>query len=314
VTDTAFGLDAGGTKTLTADVLDSKGSKVILSNSAAGSPAGLNWSVSSPSATVVPITPLRSAVTTTTTNDATVTYSRAGVTSIVASCTPPNCNSVVASATPPQFGPVYSNIVTETSSGTTSTTVLVTGTDTTQLIPIPTSTNTPGTAITLSNQPNSLLIGPDGARAMLGSAGGLMIVDANALTLSGTFATVTGKVLAIAPDGKNVVVSDTSKNIVFVGDASTGNFQTFSLPGVTAAAFSSDGFRVYLAGSTSVTVISAGSAPRTTTGTAIAATAVTVHPTGSLAYFASAATVPVVASCNLARLGADAASVAATLV
>jgi trimeric autotransporter adhesin len=287
-TDTSVSLAAAGTATLTADVTDTNDVPIIISKSAAAvASVGLTWTASSPAATLTPLTPVTADVTATTTNDATLTASRPGTASIVASCTPPLCDAGT--------DPIYSNIVTAVTTGTTSTTVFVTGTDTTQLIPIPTSTNTPGTAITLSNQPNSLLIGPDGARAVLGSAGGLMVVDANANTFTATITSVTGKVLAIAKDGRTVAVSDTAKKQVFVGDATSGSFQVFPLAGVTAAAFSPDQFRLYLASSTTVTVITTGAAAKSL---GFGATDVAPYTSGAFAYFASGS-IHVVSACNL---------------
>lgn len=312
-TDTTVSLDPAGTQTLTADVVDTNGHTIIISKASASSTtAGLTWSTTSPSATVTGLTTVLSSVDANTTNDASVTASRAGTTSIVASCTPPLCNASVStpSGTPAGFTPVYSNIVTETTSGTTSSVVFVTGTDTTQLIPINTSANTPGTTVTLSHQPNSLLIGKDGAHAFLGSAGGLMVVDANALTLTSTLPTVPGKALAVNPtDGKTVVVSDTTNSHVFVGDATTGAFLVFPIANVTAAAYSTDGYRLYLASPTAVTVITAGSANKPLP---FGATDVTTHPGGQVSYFASTTNVPVIATCDLTQV--NAAVSGATLV
>jgi hypothetical protein len=315
-TDTSLSLDPSGTSTLTADVLDTNGHTIVMSKATASSTtAGLTWSATSPSATVTGLTTVLASVDANTTNDASVTAARAGSTFIVASCTPPQCNASVAApgGTTAGFTPVYSNIVDETTSGTTaSTTVFVTGTDTTQLVTINTSANTPGTTLTLTNQPNSLLIGKDGAHAFLGSAGGLMLVDANALTLTSTLATVPGKALAVNPtDGKTVVVSDTTNNRVLVGDATTGAFLVFPIANVTAAAYSTDGYRLYLASPTAVTVITQGAANKTL---GFGATDVTPHPGGQLSYFASSTNVPVIATCDLTTVSTPTVSSAATLV
>jgi hypothetical protein len=303
-TDTTLNLAPAGTATLTADATDSNGQNVIISQAAAGDPGNLTVSTSSSSASAAPVPLVRSAIVPTSTNDITVTSPRSGTASIVVSCTPPNCNGGFTG------GAVYSNIVTENTSGTSSSVVFVTGTDTTQLIPIPTSSNTPGTAITLSNQPNSLVIGPDGARAMLGSAGGLMVVDANALTLTTTIAGVPGKVLTVAPDGKTAVVSDTTNNRVFVGDVTVGSFQVFPIGGVTAAAYTPDQFRLYLASPTDVTMIAGGAAPKSL---GFAATSVSPYTTGAFTYFASG-TVPVITTCDLSRPADATGAIGATLV
>jgi len=301
-TATSATLDAAGTSTLNAEMVDKNNTTIVLSKaSATSATAGLTWTSATPSATVVGTTPLVTDVVAGTTNDATVTASKPGFTTIVASCTPPLCNAGLA--------PVYSNLFTENTNGTTSTNVFVTGTDSTILIPISTSTNLPGATINLSGQPNSILIGPDGARAFLGSSVGLMLVDANALTLTSTTAAVTGKVLAVAPDGKTVAVSDTTRNIVFVGDATTGAFQVFPLAGVTAGAYSRDGFRLYLASPTKVFVITSNSSVRTL---AFGATDVATYTSGAFGYFASG-NVPVVATCDLSN-PANVAGTGATLL
>jgi hypothetical protein len=101
--------------------------------------------------------------------------------------------------------------------------------------------------------PNSIRFVPGGATAYLGSQKGLMAVSASANPATVTTTPrVTGKVLAISPDGKQVIVSDTSSAVqqVFVFNTASSTFTSFLISGASAAAFSPDSSKAYILAAT----------------------------------------------------------------
>jgi len=86
-----------------------------------------------------------------------------------------------------------------------------------------------------------MMINPQNTRLYLGSTAGLMVVDANANSVSSTVTNAPGVVLSVAPNGNAVVVSNGAD--VFLYNGST--VQTLlngatHIVGATAAAFSPD--------------------------------------------------------------------------
>lgn len=189
----------------------------------------------------------------------------AGGASITASCIAPTCNinlSPPQSIYPPQ--PVSG---TYTSTTSTPFSVFVASSNSTCatnvhcqafLVPIggsPPLAGTPALLTGTPNQvPNSIQFVPGGGTAYMGSQKGLLAVAASASPPTVTTAPrVTGKVLAVSPDGKQVIVSDTSSAVqqVFVFNTAASTFTNFLISGATAAAFSPDSLKAYIvAGST----------------------------------------------------------------
>ena len=192
----------------------------------------LTWSSSDPAVAAAPANASVSAA---------VSGSNVGGTSITASCIPPGCNSGLSpmQAIYPKFP------ITATYTGTTTTafSAFTTIKETNPLICDPANGCTPllvqvsGSPATASSVaslpavPNSIRSTPTGDRIYLGSEKGLMRVDstANPVTVS-TFATVTGKVVAISPNGNKVIVADTAPvapnpptKQVFILDTSTNS-------------------------------------------------------------------------------------------
>jgi hypothetical protein len=93
---------------------------------------------------------------------------------------------------------------------------------------------------------------------LLGSVG-LSVLDASSNTAE-QFAGLAGKVLAVAPDGSKVIISDTSPadgpNHVFVFDTASNTSPTFQITGATAAAFSPDSLKAYIVAGSSMYVYS----------------------------------------------------------
>jgi hypothetical protein len=194
-----------------------------------------------------------------------------GGTTITASCTPPSCNIGFQPSLPIYAPNALALVVTP--SGTTAQTVTtyVSSVDcgiadgcSTLLIPLTSPNNTPGTAVTLPATPNSLVFDPSGAKAYLGtdfafsSSKGLMQITASASPpTTAQFPSVTGKVLAVSPEGKKVIVSGADPNTpptsgtpaptqVIVFDTTSNTPSTLPIAGATAAAFSSDALKAFI--------------------------------------------------------------------
>lgn len=239
-----------------------------------------------------------------------------GGTGIVAGCTPPNCGAGLNT-------PIYSNLFRVTVPGTSpASTVYVTssftppsGTSPT-LVPIPTSTGTPGTAITLPAVPNSLVFGTAGTDAYMGSSSGLMhfsVANNNAFVVDPA---LTGKVLAVSPNGTKVIVSNAAKdpqgNViepnppnqrVWVFDMTTNTSLAFVLAGAVSAAIDNDGFRDYIVtgdGSGNVYVFSPVLTLQTINVVGTHAD-VAALPSDAFVYLASSNGINVVGTCNNAQ-------------
>jgi len=126
--------------------------------------------------------------------------------------------------------------------------------------PISTSNNVVGNSTVLPSSPNTFIFAPSGTKAFLGSDAGLMTFS------PGTTSTVTqldnlpGKVLAISPDSNKLIVSDTKSipNQVYILEglsaSSSPTVTALLITGATAAAFSPDTIRAYIAAGNSLYV------------------------------------------------------------
>lgn len=292
VANTSATLDT--VKTLQADLVDAKGKTIVISRPTSTSTNELTWNNSFGNvATITPAIISTSNLTATSVNTATVAAGSGGTTSIVVSCTPPRCNA--------GFEPVYSDVFSATTAAANSTTVFVTGPDfatgtgPTKIIPIATSTNTPGPPIPLAGTPNSFVMARTGTLGFLGTSAGLVILDAATNSIASTTPSITGAVLAVSSRGTRVVVSDFSKQIVFLVDTSaataptvTGTIQVFG----SDAAYSPDDFRLFilgadvLGGDKVLTIVDFGSPPRVATSITDAI-GLALHPSGRFVYVAS---------------------------
>lgn len=202
----------------------------------------------------------------------------AGGASITASCIAPTCN---INLSPPQS--IYPPLpVSGTFTGTTSTpfTVFAASSATKSaatcatnahceafLVPIGGSPPTAATPVLLSASPgeipNSIQFASGGSTAFMGTQKGLMAIAASASppTVS-TTPRVTGKVLAVSPDGKQVIVSDTFSPVqqLFVFNTAAGTFTSFLISGATAAAFTPDSSKAYIVAGSTLYIYSSQSA------------------------------------------------------
>ena len=198
--------------------------------------------------------------------------STGGGATIIGSCTPPTCNIGFAPSLPIYPENVV-NVVVPVSGTTTPTSTVYVSSDScgttdgciNMIVPVTSPANTVGNFIPLSATPNSLVFNGLGSTAYLGTNSsllgsvGLSVLDASSNTVE-QFAGLAGKVLAVAPDGSKVIISDTSPadgpNHVFVFDTASNTSPTFQITGATAAAFSPDSLKAYIVAGSSMYVYS----------------------------------------------------------
>lgn len=268
-------LSPTGTVTLTPTIKDSKGSTVNLTDSSGTTILSLLWSSSKQSVATAASTGVVTA------------NSSTGVSSVIASCTPPNCNI--------GLGGVYSNVYTTQVTGTTTSRTVYVGSGTAtaglSLFPINTNGNAVGTAITLGDLPNSMLFDGTGTNLYIGTNSGLIVLATATNAVTSPITTMPGKVLAISPDSTTLlisnssIVSDQSKSQVFVYSISGATTTTLNIHGATAAAFSPDSSTAYIVGNNTWTVYSGGTASASTTITGAQST--TFLASGALGYIAA---------------------------
>ena len=198
--------------------------------------------------------------------------STGGGATIIGSCTPPTCNIGFAPSLPIYPENVV-NVVVPVSGTTTPTSTVYVSSDScgttdgciNMIVPVTSPANTVGNFTPLSATPNSLVFNGLGSTAYLGTNSSLLgsvgvsVLDASSNTVE-QFAGLAGKVLAVAPDGSKVIISDTSPadgpNHVFVFDTASNTSPTFQITGATAAAFSPDSLKAYIVAGSSLYVYS----------------------------------------------------------
>lgn len=187
----------------------------------------------------------------------TVTPAFPGAAAITAICQPPSCNPSPLN----QIGlfsngtPVSSNSVNITTPGTSSTLLYIASTKSRYLVPID-FTNTsvgPPSKVLLPYIPNSMVISQDGSTIYMGSSTELMTFTATNNSVSKEDPTVSGKVLAVSPDGTTVVISDPVRQLIYLYSSSSGCPSTGTTLGcptyggvATAAEFTPDSQTVYI--------------------------------------------------------------------
>jgi len=239
---TSVTLNTSDTKTLLADMIDEKGSFI--------SPA--------------PITVFSTNAIAATNAGGTITAQSPGGAGFVAACAPPTCGNGLNT-------PIYSNLFSATVNGTSPNTTAVYAASsfpppintTIPLVPIDISKSPPvaGTAIPLPGTPNSIVFDRTGARAYIGTAVGLAILDPGLNTVTLAAPSIVGKVLAVSPDGNKAILSNAANDPstgnpiepvaanqrVWMFDRSANTITTFVSAGAVAANFDDDGFKAYIA-------------------------------------------------------------------
>jgi hypothetical protein len=232
---------------------------------------------------------------TTITAAATVTPTLAGAASISAVCQPPSCNTSAYN----QIGlfgngkPVTSNSVNLSVPGTNSTVLYMASTQSEYVVQIDFTTSVLGQPFLLPYVPNSMVISDDGTSIYMGSSTALMVLNAvNSLSISRTDPASPGNVLAIAPNGGTLVISDPVHQVISLESSSGGVLTTYG--GVAShAEFAPDSQTVYITAGNQLLVYSADTgwtniAPATSAGTPVTDVAITVPAVG--AYFAGTTT------------------------
>jgi hypothetical protein len=244
-------------KTITPTVIDSLGTTIN---------APLSWFSSEPSSVTVSASGGANAST------------AGGSATIIASCTPPNCNTGFYPSLPIYPESVVPMIVPNTGSPK-SVTVYVSSTSCgntdgcfSTIVPITAPANTLGNSLTLPATPNSLVFNRFGTKAYLGTDSGrlgtvgLAILDGSANSLS-QLSNLPGKVLAVSQDGTKVVISDTSPadgpNQVFVLDTPSNGGTSYQITGATVADFSPDNLKSYIVAGSTLYVYSKSDALKT---------------------------------------------------
>lgn len=272
---TNFTLAGGQTQNLVADVLDTKGVTIH---------PNLNWTTSQPGAATI----------TASTTSATIAGAGPGTSSITATCVTPNCNVGL----PPQYP---FNVVTATVTGQSPDTVYAASTKSLKMVPISVLTNVPGTAITLTNYPNSIVASPDGTHIYLGSDAGAMVYTTT--TSAVTALPFNGKVLAVSADGSLLLVADSANNATYLY-STTQSAKVATAVGTASAATVTpdDQWSLSLIGQNLVR--QGNSVPIATTALAATPTSIDVLAQGSLAFISSNSghTVDVRSTCNQSDL------------
>jgi len=210
----------------------------------------------------------------------TATGAGVGATDVTASCTPPSCNGGIKPSLPiyartPITFTVTSSIAPASPTAYVTTTACANPTAnptnaacTPTVIPLTKSsagtTFATGPPIPLPASPNSFVFDPKGTSAYLGvqsshfGQSGAMVFTGSAAT---QFTNAFGTVLAISPDTSTVIFSDAVNlpNQVFVctNCSTTGRTVTpLAISGATAAAFSPDNLKAYIAAGSSLYIFS----------------------------------------------------------
>ncbi len=179
----------------------------------------------------------------------TVTPTFPGAATITATCQPPSCNPSPFN----QIGlfgngkPVTSNPISITAPGTNSTNLYIASTNSRYIVPVDFTQPQIGAPIQLPYVPNSMVISDDGTAIYMGSAFEIMSFSAVSNTLTNQDPTVTGTVLAVAPNGATLVITDPIRQFVYLYSPNgTAGVQT-QFGGVgTHAVFSPDSETVYV--------------------------------------------------------------------
>ncbi|HEX7158964.1 MAG TPA: hypothetical protein VF214_08125 [Edaphobacter sp.] len=183
-----------------------------------------------------------------------VTPTFPGAADITAICQPPSCNPSPLN----QIGlfgngtPVASNPVAITTPGTNTTLLYIASTKSRYIAPVdfsnPLATSTAPAKVQLPYIPNSMVISQDGSTIYMGTSNELMIFNATTNSLTKEDPSVSGKVLAVSPDGSTVIITDPVRQLIYL--YSTGSTTTASVPSyggvATHAEFTPDSQTVYI--------------------------------------------------------------------
>ncbi len=172
-----------------------------------------------------------------------------GDASATAICQPTSCNPAPIS----QIGvfgtgePVVSNTLRVTSPGSNSNLLWMASTQSQFFSSIDLTTGKPGSPVRLPYPPNSMVMNQAGTTLYFGSYRELMAYSTTNNELAKEDTSVPGVVLAVSPDGTELVINDQLRKVIYI--YSNGGGITSSTGGVaTRAAFSPDGKNAYIVG------------------------------------------------------------------
>jgi hypothetical protein len=245
----------------------------------------------------------------------TLTAQSSGGAGIIASCAPPACGNGINT-------PVYSNLFTVFVNGDSPTSTVVYAAssfsppsgNTIPLMPIDISKNppVPGPTIPLPAVPNSIVFDRSGVRAFIGTNNGLAILDATLNTATLASPVPVGKVLAVSTDGTRAIISNSandpstgqpidpfpSEQRLWLFDETASTITTFIVPGIVAANFDDDGFKIFGVGSDGSVAVISTILTQVTTNIGGVSTDVTTLPSGPFIYVANSAGLETIATCN----------------
>jgi len=186
------------------------------------------------------------------------------------------------------------------------------------LVPIDISKSPPavGATIPLPGTPNSIVFDRTGARAYIGTAVGLAVLDPGANTVSLAVPGIIARVLAVSPDGNKAVLSNaandpstgnpiepnTANQRVWVFDRSASTITTFVAAGAVAANFDDDGFKAYIAANNGNVYVFSPSLTFATVNIGGSSTAVANLSSGPFEYVVNSAGLKVLSTCNNASV------------
>ncbi|HWB31757.1 MAG TPA: hypothetical protein VG714_01160 [Acidobacteriaceae bacterium] len=259
---------------LTATVLDTKGNPLT----------GLSLEYTSTTPTTIPGN-----------SSGTITPVLAGAASLSAICQPNTCNPAPYN----QIGlfgngkPITSNSIDVVTPGTNSTVLYMASTQSQYVVSRDFTQTGSSPLFLLPYKPNSMVITQDGSTIYLGSPTALMVLNAiGNLSLTRTDLSSPGTVLAVSPDGSDVVITDPVKGTVTIENSTGSVISSYGGVG-THAEFSPDNQTVYISAGNQVLIYSTVTGwtsytPATTSNTPVTDVAVTVPAVG--AYFAGPVT------------------------
>ena len=180
-------------------------------------------------------------------NDITPTFP--GSAAITAICQPPTCNTSAFN----QIGlfgngtPVFSEPVQINATGTNNSTVLyVASTQSQYLLPIDFTVTTQASPVRLPYVPNSLVLSEDGSTIYMGTSDELMVYSTTSNALTSQNTTVSGVVLASAPNNGTIVITDPIRQLTYLYGTSSGGVITQYGGVATQAQFTPDSSTVYI--------------------------------------------------------------------
>ena len=178
----------------------------------------------------------------------TITPVYAGAAAITAICQPPVCNSAPFN----EIGlygngsPVTSNPVDITSTGTNFSTVLYIGSRSSQYIqPVDFTVTTQPSATRLPYVPNSMVLSEDLSTIYMGTSAEIMVFSTASNALVKQDNSISGVVLAVSPDNNTVVITDPSRQLVYLYGSSGSISGEYGGVG-TSAVWSPDSSTVYI--------------------------------------------------------------------